>query len=80
MNTQLQQQTVTASELKMRGWTGRLAAFYLKRSTNHVATVLRGERKSESLIKQLASLPVLTAYDREELRRRFRNQRLTATR
>ena len=50
--------TINHNWLYSKGWTVRQAAKAINRSYSHVAYVLRGERKSKEIEKQLQKLPM----------------------
>lgn len=63
----MQSEKINREWLRARGWTISQAAKALKRSRNHVATVLRGERHSAALERKLRELPLRTPRWREPL-------------
>ena len=59
----MQTEKINREWLRVRGWSINAAAKELKRSRNHVATVLRGERHSVSLENKLRALPVRARFE-----------------
>jgi len=54
--------------LRAKGWTQRRAASVLKVDHSHLNRVLRGDRHSESLLRRVAKLPILSTATGGELR------------
>lgn len=66
-STEIQPQMFTINTLYANGWTIRQAAKKLDRSYSHVASVLRGDRKSAQLVAALQALPPRPLILRESL-------------
>lgn len=48
---------INTNWLYAKGWTIRQASKAIKRSYSHVAYVLRGERQSQAIMRELKKLP-----------------------